>query len=399
LLTSIQFMELNAYFDPIDNYEFEDLKRGRPRLGHLVKVHTSTKGIPDLNHIQLALLGIPEGRNAVRNKGCENGPDYIRNYLYRLFPPKSPLPIIDLGNLKIGSTLEDTYAGLADVFAYLRNQDVVPIIMGGSQDLTYAMYLGYEKTGININMVNIDPFFDLGEAPEDINHATWLSKLFLRQPSVLFNYTHLGYQTYFVDPAAITLMKNMLFDVYRLGQINENLNDVEPLVRNADLISIDISAIRASDAPGCAYASPNGFFGDQICHITRFAGMSDKVSSLGIFEYNPQFDRNGQTAYLISQMIWYFIEGYFNRLNDFPQLNPSLENYYRYYVKLDNLEEDIVFYKSKKSDRWWVQVPCPEYLQTKYYRHILIPCSYQDYQSACNNELPDRYWQFYQKMM
>jgi len=392
-------MELDAYFNPLDKTEFESIKRGRPHFGNLLRLHTPEKGISDLSDIHIALIGIPESRNAPHNAGCELGPDIIRNYLYRLFPPKSPLPMADLGNLKQGNTPEDTYAGLAEVYAYLRNQDIVPIVLGGSHDMTYAMYLGYEKTGININMVNVDPFFDLGEAPEEINHTTWLSKLFLRQPSVLFNYTHLGYQTYFVDSAAVTLMKNMLFDVYRLGQINPNIDNIEPLVRNADLISIDISAVRASDAPGCAYATPNGFFGDQICQITIFAGMSDKVSSLGIFEYNPKYDCNGRTAYLISQMIWYFVEGYLGRLNDFPGINPSLENHFRYFVKIENMEEEIIFYKSKKSDRWWLQVPCPEYLQTKYYRHIIVPCSYQDYQSACNNELPDRYWQFYQKMM
>ncbi len=140
-----------------------------------------------------------------------------------------------------------------------------------------------KKNGPNINLLDIDRKIDLGEGPGEINHETWLSKIILRQPSILFNYTNIGYQSYFVDPAAIELMKNMLFDVYRLGQINTDLKEAEPLIRNADMVSVDISSIRGSDAPGSKLSGPHGFYGEEMCQLVRFAGMSDKVSSIGFF--------------------------------------------------------------------------------------------------------------------
>ncbi|MGC8864948.1 MAG: formimidoylglutamase [Bacteroidales bacterium] len=392
-------MDLKGYLEPADEALGRKREHRRPHFAEAIQVHTAAQGIPPLEGAALALLGVPDGRRAVYNPGCGEGLDLIRSFLYELYPQSETLPIVDLGNLKKGETPEDTYAALASVFDYLRSYNIIPLVIGGSQDLIYGMYLGYEKNGPNINLVDIDRKIDLGEGPGEIDHETWLSKVILRQPSILFNYTHLGYQSYLVDPAAITLMKNMLFDVYRLGQINTDLKEAEPLIRNADMVTVDISSIRGSDAPGSAQAGPHGFYGEEMCQLVRFAGMSDKVSSLGIFEYNPTFDVNGRTAHLIAQLIWFFIDGFLGRTNDFPRLGQKSENHMRYFVKVEGHNDELVFYRSRKTDRWWMEIPCPEHLQTKYFRHILVPCSVKDYQTASSNELPDRYWQYYQKFM
>lgn len=392
-------MDLTGYLDPVaDNLPFAGEHR-RPHFAHAIQVHTAQTGIPSLEGAALAILGVPEGRRATRNLGCGEGLDLIRKFLYELYPQNETLPLIDLGNLKAGETTDDTYAALAEVFDMLRGFNIIPIIIGGSQDLVYGMYLGYEKNGLNINLVDIDRKIDLGEGPGEISHETWLSKVILRQPSILFNYTNIGYQSYFVDPAAITLMKNMLFDVYRLGQINTDLKEAEPLIRNADMVVVDISAIRGSDAPGSMMAGPHGFYGEEMCQLVRFAGMSDKVSSIGFYEYNPAYDQNGRTAHLIAQLIWFFVDGFLGRSDDYPRLGQKSDNYMRYFVKVEGHNEELLFYRSRKTDRWWMEIPCPEHLQTKYFRHILVPCSLKDYQTATANELPDRYWQYYQKFM
>ena len=189
-------------------------------------------------------------------------------------------------------------------------------------------------------------------------------------------------------------MNKMYFDVFRLGEVRADMEEVEPIVRNADMISFDISAIRQSDAPGNKNVSPNGFYGEEACRITRYAGISDKTSSIGFYEVNPTVDERGQTAHLTAQMIWYFIDGFYSRKNDFPMKDKS--NYIKYLVNLRKEDKEIVFYKSKKSDRWWMEVPCPTHM-SQYERHHLVPCSYADYQTACNEEMPDRWWQAYQK--
>jgi hypothetical protein len=224
-----------------------------------------------------------------------------------------------------------------------------------------------------------------------------MSHIIMQQPNYLFNYTNIGFQTYFVDQQAITLMKNLYFDTYRLGNVRANMEEVEPMVRNADMISVDMGCIRASDAPGNANASPNGFYGEEICQIMRYAGLSDKLSSIGIYEINPRLDRQSQTAQLAGQMIWYFIDGFYSRMGDFPP--DKKKDMVKFTVSLKDFKDEVIFYHSNKSERWWMEVPIRAKQRERYERHHLVPCSYQDYQVACQNALPDRWWQTYQKLM
>jgi arginase family enzyme len=368
-------------------------------MGDIISAFTEESGFPEYENAQLALIGVKESRNAVNNEACNTAPDEVRKYLYSLYSSNSKLNIVDLGNILPGATIEDTYYALKTIVAELLQNEIIPIIIGGSQDLTYANYLAYENMGQIINITAIDSHFNLGNAEEEFNSRSYLSKIILHQPNYLFNYTNIGYQTYFVDQAAISLMKNLFFDVYRLGEVRSDMTKAEPLVRNADLLSFDISSIRQSDSPGNSNASPNGFYGEEACQIARYAGLSDKLTSIGFYELNPKFDRNGQTAHLVAQMIWYFIEGYSQRKGDFP--HKQKEKYLKYTVAIeDGHEHELIFYKSKNSGRWWMQVPLENPMsQSKYERHFMVPCSISDYQLATKGELPDRWWQVYQKLM
>jgi arginase family enzyme len=392
-------MDISLYFEPINTehfvfHQFEATKR----YGNIIQCYEEQGIFPDLSSAKLALIGVGEERNAINNEGCGNGMDNIRNYFYKLFVGNYNAEIVDLGNIRIGHDTNDTYYALTTVTAYLLENNIIPIIIGGSQDLTFANYQAYENLGQIINIVSVDNQFDLGENENDLNAKSYLSKIILHQPNYLFNYTNLGYQTYFVNPSAVKLMKNLFFDTYRLGNVRAKMEEVEPMVRNADMLSIDISAVRQSDAPGNANATPNGFLGEELCQITRYAGLSDKLSSIGFYEYNPKLDTNGQTAHLIAQMIWYFIDGFYSRLNDFP-VDKNGKEYKKFMVKLSNREDELVFFKSKKSDRWWMEVACAATVKAKYERHYLVPCSPSDYEYALEDDIPDRWWQAYQKLM
>ncbi len=321
----------------------------------------------------------------------------IRKEFYKLFQGNFKLNLVDLGNVLHGHAIEDTYFALTSILVELLEKNIIPIIMGGSQDLTFAQYKAYEKLGRIINIAAVDSQFDLGTSGEKLDSRSFMSHIILQQPNYLFNYTNIGFQTYFVDQQAITLMKNLYFDTYRLGMVRADMEEVEPMVRNADMISIDIGAIRASDAPGNANASPNGFYGEEICQIMRYAGISDKLTSLGLYEINPRLDRQSQTAQLAGQMIWYFIDGFYSRKGDFPP--DKHKEHVKYTVTLKDFKDEVVFYRSNKSERWWMEVPIHSKHRERYERHHLVPCSYQDYQIACQNALPDRWWQTYQKLM
>ena len=392
-------MDISSFFEPLGPDEFPSggEPSGQARLGDIIGIHTEADGFPDYSNCNIALIGVTDDRKAIDNEGCGLAPNAIRKYLFRLTVGPYPIKMVDLGNIKNGFSVTDTYFALSSVIAELVGNNVVPVILGGGQDMTFANYQAYQRLNQIINIVAVDPMFDLGKSEEELNSQSYLSRIILHQPNFLLNYSNIGYQTHFIDQDAIRLMKNLFFDTYRLGIVRESIDEVEPIVRNADMVTFDVSAIRFSDAPGNGNATPNGFYGEEACQIARYAGLSDKLTSIGFYEANPKFDKIGQTAHLVAQMVWYFIDGYYNRAHDFPFKNE--DDYLKYRVSINDHKEELVFYKSKKTDRWWMVIPLPAEQRAKYERHYLVPCSYKDYQTACENDIPDRWWMVYQKLM
>ena len=391
-------MEINVFLNHIKKDFIESCNLyHKNQIGNSISIFNDENNFPDLDGFQLAIIGVEEDRNSFNNKGCKDAPNVIRKSLYQLFNHWNKLKIIDLGNIKCGFDVEDTYFALNKVFMTLLKYKIVPIIIGGSQDLTFPIYQVYENTGKLVNITSIDSRFDIGQDNEKLNSNSYLSYIILHQPNFLFNYTNIGYQSYYVDNQSIELMKQLLFDVHRIGNIKANIELAEPLLRNADIISIDTSAFCASDAPGIKYNSPNGFSSEDGCRMTRYAGLNPKLTSIGFFEYNPNYDINNITANTLSQMIWYFIEGFSKRINDFPLYN-SLD-FKRYNVQMEGINDEIVFLCHKISGKWWIDMSFKSKNREKYERHHYIPCSKEDYELCLKNELPDKWWQFYQKLM
>ena len=287
-------------------------------VGKALKIHTKKGGFPETEGIQLAIIGVREDRNTVDNIGAGNNLNTIRKHLYQLFVGNWFASLADLGDLTQGNTVEDTYYALQDILVELIKKGTVPIIIGGGQDLTYANYRAYDKLEQTVNLALVDNRFDLGHLDEEISSESYLSKIIMDKPNNLFNCSIIGYQTFFNSQDKIALLDKLHFDMYRLGEITNNVKVVEPVMRDADIVSIDIGAIRRTEAPANNNAVPNGFYGEPICAISRYAGISDKVSSFGIYEYNAKYDEQEQTAQLMAQMSWYFIEGYNFRTNEYP---------------------------------------------------------------------------------
>jgi arginase family enzyme len=387
--------DIAHFFTPVSD-ELKRFHYSETQFGSLINTHDAS-GFPDLTEgVQIALIGVCESRNSVSNSGSEDAPDQVRHYLYKLFAGKFTVQMVDLGNILPGHTVEDTYFALRSSIDYLIRNSIVPVIIGGSNDLTYAQFLGYKDLEQTINVVSVDSRFDLGDPQEAITNEAWLGKIILHQPNFLFNYSNVGYQTYLVDQASLEMMNRLYFDVYRLGQVRDNIEEAEPILRQADMLTFDLSAIKHADAPAHAESNPNGLYAEEACQMMRYAGMNDKLSSIGLYELNPAHDMRGKTAHLAAQMIWCFVEGYCSRKSDFP--NRTNPDYTRFHVFLHDEKYEINFYKSKKSDRWWMEIPYPPQKDLRFERHTIIPCSYRDYESAVNNEIPDRWWQTYQKL-
>lgn len=372
------------FLSPIDDTvisEFED--RHPSCLGQRIVKHS--KGhIPDLSNVKIALFGIRENRRESNRTQERFNFNNLRRSLYALFSGNWHTKIADLGDILPGKDLSDTEFVICETIGQLLKKNIIPIILGGSQDLSYSQYRAYDNHKSMVNLVNIDAKFDIGNIEEEIGDHSYIGSMIVNKPYNLFNYANIGYQTYLNPPEEIDLIERLFFEAYRLGEISSDISLSEPVLRDADLVSMDMSSI-SSTAAEFLRNRPNGFDGREICALARYAGISDKVSSFGL--YNIHHLRPASDNYLLpAEILWYYIEGVNFRKNE-GEISTT-NQFIKYSVPLDN--EILTFYKSKHSGRWWVKIPV--YVNNKLKSNTFLPCSHQDYLDACNQKIPDRWY-------
>ena len=329
-------------------------------LGKNILIHG--REFPNLKGVRIALIGAGDKEaNAVREAF------YRAMYAF----PKGA--VADLGNLR-----RTEPSVLIPVLLELLNGKVLPVLLAQKDELARAQFLAYQETKSLVNLSVVDECFSLSQ------EAVYTRLLQPRHPN-LFHFGMLGFQTHQTAPEAIEFLYKNHFDALRLGKTRAAIEDTEPILRDADLLAFHLGALKQSDAPGVENPSPSGYFLEEACQLCRYAGMSDKLSSFGIYGFHQDQDRDGRTAQAVSQMLWYFFEGFFNRKNDYPASKDGLTEYI---VDFRQLQHQLTFWKSTRSGRWWMQTPTTP--KKKHQRHYLIPCSFQDYQAACREELPDR---------
>jgi arginase family enzyme len=379
---------------PVDQPVFSNAE-GSARIADRIEIHRFDHK-PSIEGCRVAIFGVNDGRNSGDNEGCSAAPDSIRDWFYRLTPPTRWAPTVDLGDIRAGLDSLDTEKAVSDLISELIQMGVIPIVLGGGQDLTFSIYSALESVGRPMNVVTIDSRLDFGGDPELHTSRNFMNRIVLHEPNFLFDYVNIGHQGYLTDPDTLELLERLQFEAIRLGTAHNNPKLVEPTLRDADLVSFDLSSIRASDHPASTHAGPNGFSSSQFCQLARYAGLSDKMMALGIFEHNPDLDDRGRGSHLAAQVLWHMIDGIFSQTGDYPKCNA--EEYTKYLVDLQGQDHEVAFYKSSRSDRWWMDVPIPTSKKNNKDHHHLVPCSYEDYEEASEGELPDRWWRTYQKL-
>ncbi|MCV6629924.1 MAG: formimidoylglutamase [Flavobacteriaceae bacterium] len=359
-------------------------------LGKSIKIHTKKRGIPALDGVQIAILGVHESRNASSLRPEILNIDEIRKQFYKLMFGNWNATIVDLGDIIAGAQVSDTYFVTTEIITSLRKKKITPIILGASQDITYPIYRAFDNSGRMVNITSIDSHFDFGSEEELISSHSYMSKIISDTPTNLFNFANIGYQSYFNAPDEIDLMEKLFFDAYRLGEITSDMSLAEPVLRDSDIVSLDFKSVKASEIGYSSHFSPNGFDGREVCALARYAGISDRVTVFGMFE----MENNPQAAQLAAQVMWYFVEGYSFRANEFPFLDRS--KLLKYIVPIDQ-HEDLCFFKSSTTKRWWIEVPTILDLYNKSKLPALLPCSHGDYLDACNQEIPERWLKAYKK--
>lgn len=330
--------------------------------------------IPDFLKADIILIGCPEQRgNGNRKKS--SSPDVVRHEFYRFYNWHTSLKIADAGNVRTGAELEDTYAALKTVIRELNNHHKTVLIIGGSHDLTLSQYYSHADAETIIEAVCVDARIDL-DMNSPARNDNFLMEMLTGEPNFIRHYNHIGFQSYLVHPHMLETLDKLRFDCYRVGKVRENIEEMEPVIRNANIFSFDISSIAYAYSPANT-VSPNGFTGEEACALMRYAGLGPAISSIGIYGYDAEKDHDNITARQISQMLWYFIEGRSRGTREARIHEKDAFNEYHTAFA----EVATVFLQSKRTGRWWMQLPDQQF----------IACSYNDYIQASSNEIPERW--------
>ena len=370
-------MEINQYFE---GYKPEVDGIQSDKLNSVVDFYQVSDEF-DCSPYDLVIIGVQEGRLSLMNDTCAFAPDEIREELYKLYKGDWSLKILDLGNLKLGSSVEDTYVALKEISSYFADQKKQLIVLGGGHDLIKPIFDAYSIQQEPLSFASADAYLDFQDS-DNYNSKSFLSELVSTSKSLLSKYTLFAYQSYLCSPIEVSLLKNMDFTLIRLGDFNADYSETEPYLRDLDHLSIDLSVVKSSEAPANIYSSPNGISAEGLCALCRYAGMSNNLKSILFSELNPRLDKNKQSSKVFAQSIWYFMEGLHLRYDDFPEL--STNNFRKFHVSAGFSE--LVFYKSNSSSRWWVELP----MDSVGAKISLLPCSVNDYNKAVQGILSER---------
>ena len=351
-------------------------------LGKNISLHTAAEGLPELSGLSVALIGLEENRNSYfPNIHFELA--VFRNYFYELFPGIWNIKIADLGDLPNGKTVEDTYFALKEIVSHLRQMNIIPLIIGGSHDLIYPLYQSYQELNQLVNIVSVDRSFDFSQEDELISGRSYMSKIIMNHPNLLNSYTNLGYQSYYCAQEERDLIEKLFFDAIRLGNVLDHVEQTEPFFRDADIVGFDMKCLSWDATSDKHHGTPNGIDSRSICSLARYAGISDRVAIFGIFEL-PSTQIFLQ---LLAQTIWYFLEGVNYRFGEYPVAVGVDFNSYT----VEMTHQTIRFFKSEKSNRWWMEITNDFIVNNKLKTSTLLPCTEEDYREALNNKLPEKW--------
>jgi formiminoglutamase len=374
-------LNYKLFFDLVGKEDFPEIGEGDTLLE---AVQFATDANIRWKNIDIALIGINQ----------EEGANRLRQIFYRLQKSSFHYRVLDLGNVRLGEDRDENYLKISEIGKSLMQENILPIFIGGTHDFALGQYYAYQDLEKKIYAMVIDKQLDIREESKDFADKH-LGRVLLHLPNYLFNLGLLGYQTYLNSAEALEMSKTLGFDMLSVGEMRNNFTEIEPLIRQADMMCFDIAAIRRSDALAQKNAFHFGLTGEEAAQIAWYAGLNEKLSSFGIYGYEANLDTNSQTAEVIAVMLWYFIEGFYNRKGEVP----LRENFYtKYIIPFDTPHVDLVFYKSLLSERWWLEIPEPpsyaleiaQGIPNFYKRTTLVPCSPQDYQEATQGNLPDR---------
>ncbi|MBM3935798.1 MAG: hypothetical protein FJ343_01455 [Sphingomonadales bacterium] len=380
-------------------------------LGASILRLTARKELPSSPSV--ILIGLDDFRQSSESldtplRSWEAAADWIRAALYTLPYGKQFPSVADLGNMIPGRSFEDTLTAMAQVSSDLRELGHIPVWMGGSLPLLRGIFKGFKGNGpTDVSVVSSRTHFKTGPG---LSPYEFVLRSLVEYDSLhLFNLSCLAGQGHYQEAGEPELLEQMRFEQLRLGPLRQHPDWAEPLLRSSAFTVFSLSSVRWSDTDGNLYSGPNGLFAHEFCQLSHYAGANELLKAAFFCDYFPSDSPPSPTtelsgtqtqshagAHVLAQGIWYLLEGISQRCDDTPRINSR--NYTRYTMALPG-EHELIFVKSQKSGRWWIEVTLPVPAGSRKERSLLVPCTYDDYLKATSGELPDRWWRIHQKYL
>ena len=298
----------------------------------------------------------------------------IRKEFYQLSKLDFEVPLVDLGDLVSGKSVEDTHYILQEVLSACHSKRAIPVIIGGSNDFAFSLFSGLNFHQKDINYTQISNIISLKQS-ENIDEHTFLSKILGSKNFSIKNYHHLGYQKHLNEADSVKLIKEVEFDIIRLAEMMNSTEKTEPYFRKADLVTVNCDAIESFGDAFSMNPQVNGLNRREICAYMKEIGLSENLKSVGIFNYNI-YSENQLNHQLLAQMIWYLIEGI-----NIQQSHPKERQYEMFYVLIE--DRQYAFKRDTFSNLW--------YFGDDENIDNCIPCSRNDFDEAKKGWLSARF--------
>ena len=298
----------------------------------------------------------------------------VRKYFYRLSGLDFDVPICDLGNLVSGKTVQDTHYALQEVISACLYKNAIPVIVGGSNDFSYSLFSALNFHQKNNNYVQINNVVHLANDGNDISERNFLHRIFSSKNFSLKNFHLLGYQKHLNELDSVKLIKEVEFDIIRLAEMMGSVEAMEPFFRKSDLVTVNCDSIESFSEPFSFHPQVNGLNRREICAYMKEIGLSEKLKSVGVFNFNAEAE-NPLNHQLLAQMLWYLVEGI-----NIQKSHPKERSYETFHVMVDN--RDYTFQRDTFSGLW--------YYGNSDSIEECIPCSSLDYENAKRGHLNPR---------